>query len=112
MGRVSGMTRWMKPRMRVAAVDARRLEQLVRDAVDEVAGQQHRERHLQRGERQDDRPVGVEEAERLGGGEQRSEQHDLGQGEAGEQQPEVDLPAADVQLREAERGEHGARRRR
>ena len=91
----------------VPAVDPGRLEELVGDALDEVPGQQDRERHLQRGKRQDHGPVRVEEAERLSGGEQRGEQHHLRQREAGQQQPEVHLPAPDAQLPEAVRGKHG-----
>ena len=65
------------------------------------------ERDLERRQRQDDGPVGVVQAELDRGREQRGEQHHLGQRERRQHHPEVDLPAADVQLGEAERGQHG-----
>ena len=56
---------------------------------------------------QDDRPVSVVKVEFLVGGEQGRQQHHLGQGQAGQQHPEVHLAPEEPELGEAVGGEHG-----
>ncbi len=108
IGRVSGMIKCLKVRTGLAPSTRIASNSSSGRPLMKLRVKQHGKWDLEGSKGEDDGPVSIVEPEFLVGGEQRGEEHNLGQRQAGQQHPEVDLAPKQPQFGEAVGGEHGA----